>query len=189
MAKVDKDKASALHRAAMTMSLGANKNSIRVLYGRNVAENLDFQVECKKRLKKGFRGWSKRPENRRAFSAVIDIAVNYFGFDPLRHEDSFRKINFNRIMNVLNSLGYYRCAPEFNKIIEVLSSLKEIEGVDTCENCKRPFIVPSGSDTFCPRCRLASSNSAVLRYSSEELNYNSKPVRINREEEYEEEDT
>ena len=52
MAKVDKDKASALHRAAMTMSLGANKNSIRVLYGRNVAENLDFQVDVKKGSRK-----------------------------------------------------------------------------------------------------------------------------------------
>ncbi len=79
MAKVDQTKANALLRAARTMSLGANKNTIRILYGNHVAENIDFEHGAKTKLKKGIRGWSKRTDNRRAFSAVIDVAVNYFG--------------------------------------------------------------------------------------------------------------
>ncbi|VCY58878.1 hypothetical protein BANRA_04967 [Escherichia coli] len=51
MAKVDQTKANALLRAARTMSLGANKNTIRILYGNHVAENIDFE-RCKTKLKK-----------------------------------------------------------------------------------------------------------------------------------------
>jgi hypothetical protein len=104
MAKVDQTKANALLRAARTMSLGANKNTIRILYGNHVAENIDFE-RCKNKTQKGIRGWSKRTDNRRAFSAVIDVAVNYFGFDPINPEASFRQIDFNRIMSVLHNLG------------------------------------------------------------------------------------
>ena len=59
---------------------------------------------------KGIRGWSRRADNRRAFSAVIDVAVNYFGFDPIHPESIFRNIDFNRIMSVLHNLGYFVCA-------------------------------------------------------------------------------
>lgn len=171
MAKVDQTRATALLNAARTMELGANKNTIRILYGSNVAEDIEFNAAAKTKLKKGIRGWSKRPDNRRAFSAVIDIAVNYFGFDPLHPESSFRRIDFNRIMTVLHNLGYFVCAPEVNKIIEILTSLKDIEELDTCVKCKRPYIVPATNDTHCPRCRLTSTSSAALRYSSEELDY------------------
>ena len=155
MAKVDQTKANALLRAARTMSLGANKNTIRILYGNHVAENIDFEPGAKTKLKKGIRGWSKRTDNRRAFSAVIDVAVNYFGFDP--------------IMSVLHNLGYFVCAPEVNKIIEILTSMKEIEELGACEKCKRPYIVPVTNDAHCPRCRLSSTASAIERYSQEEL--------------------
>ncbi|EHS5436208.1 hypothetical protein KV811_004611, partial [Salmonella enterica subsp. enterica serovar Mbandaka] len=47
MAKVDQTKANALLRAARTMSLGANKNTIRILYGNHVAENIDFEPGTK----------------------------------------------------------------------------------------------------------------------------------------------
>ncbi|MCU6822505.1 hypothetical protein ABHB83_23800, partial [Escherichia coli] len=86
MAKVDQTKASRLLSATKTMSLGANKNSIRILYGNHVAENIDFRSEPQQHVKKGIRGWSRRADNRRAFSAVIDVAVNYFGFDPIHPE-------------------------------------------------------------------------------------------------------
>ncbi|SAM58757.1 Uncharacterised protein [Enterobacter kobei] len=161
MAKVDQTKANALLRAARTMSLGANKNTIRILYG--------FEPGAKTKLKKGIRGWSKRTDNRRAFSAVIDVAVNYFGFDPINPEASFRQIDFNRIMSVLHNLGYFVCAPEVNKIIEILTSMKEIEELGACEKCKRPYIVPVTNDAHCPRCRLSSTASAIERYSQEEL--------------------
>lgn len=124
---------------------------------------------CKTKLKKGIRGWSKRTDNRRAFSAVIDVAVNYFGFDPINPEASFRQIDFNRIMSVLHNLGYFVCAPEVNKIIEILTSMKEIEELGACEKCKRPYIVPVTNDAHCPRCRLSSTASAIERYSQEEL--------------------
>lgn len=52
MAKVDQTKANALLRAARTMSLGANKNTIRILYGNHVAENIDFEPGAKTKLKK-----------------------------------------------------------------------------------------------------------------------------------------
>ncbi len=52
MAKVDQTKANALLRAARTMSLGANKNTIRILYGNHVAENIDFEPGTKTKLKK-----------------------------------------------------------------------------------------------------------------------------------------
>ncbi|WP_247190559.1 hypothetical protein [Escherichia coli] len=110
MAKVDQTKASRLLSATKTMSLGANKNSIRILYGNHVAENIDFRSEPQQHVKKGIRGWSRRVDNRRAFSAVIDVAVNYFGFDPIHPESSFRNIDFNRIMSVLHNLGYFVCA-------------------------------------------------------------------------------
>ena len=169
MAKVDQTKASALLKAARTMSLGANKNTIRILYGSHVAENIDFEPGAKTKLKKGIRGWSKRTDNRRAFSAVIDVAVNYFGFDPINPEASFRHIDFNRIMSVLHNLGYFVCAPEVNKIIEILTSMKEIEELASCENCRRPYIVPLTNDAHCPRCRLSSTASAIERYAREEL--------------------
>ena len=169
MAKVDQTKANALLRAARTMSLGANKNTIRILYGNHVAENIDFEPGAKTKLKKGIRGWSKRTDNRRAFSAVIDVAVNYFGFDPINPEASFRQIDFNRIMSVLHNLGYFVCAPEVNKIIDILTSMKEIEELGACEKCKRPYIVPVTNDAHCPRCRLSSTASAIERYSQEEL--------------------
>ncbi|MGV7963826.1 hypothetical protein QPK13_23010 [Photorhabdus tasmaniensis] len=169
MAKVDQNRANELLRAARTMSIGGNKNTIRILYGNQVAENIDFAPDSKTKLKKGIRGWSKRNDNRRAFSAVIDVAVNYFGFDPINPEASFRKIDFNRIMSVLHNLGYFVCAPEVNKIIEILTSMKEIEDLDTCVKCKRPYIVPSTNDAHCPRCRLSSTASAIERYSKEEL--------------------
>ncbi|MDJ4780957.1 hypothetical protein LEA41_23035, partial [Salmonella enterica] len=108
-------------------------------------------------------------DNRRAFSAVIDVAVNYFGFDPINPEASFRQIDFNRIMSVLHNLGYFVCAPEVNKIIEILTSMKEIEELGACEKCKRPYIVPVTNDAHCPRCRLSSTASAIERYSQEEL--------------------
>ena len=71
MAKVDQTKANALLRAARTMSLGANKNTIRILYGNHVAENIDFEHGAKTKLKKGIRGWSKRTDNRRAFLLLL----------------------------------------------------------------------------------------------------------------------
>ena len=83
MAKVDQTKANMLLSATKTLSLGANTNSIRILYGSHVAENIDFRSEPQQNVKKGIRGWSRRSDNRRAFSAVIDVAVNYFGFDPI----------------------------------------------------------------------------------------------------------
>ncbi|HHH8009699.1 TPA: hypothetical protein ACP2QR_005150, partial [Escherichia coli] len=101
-----------------------------------------FRSEPQQNVKKGIRGWSRRSDNRRAFSAVIDVAVNYFGFDPIHPESSFRNIDFNRIMSVLHNLGYFVCAPEVNKIIEILTSMKEIEELETCAKCKRPYIVP-----------------------------------------------
>lgn len=52
MAKVDQTKANALLRAARTMSLGANKNTIRILYGNHVAENIDFEPGAKQNSKK-----------------------------------------------------------------------------------------------------------------------------------------
>ncbi len=52
MAKVDQTKANALLRAARTMSLGANKNTIRILYGNHVAENIDFELVQKQNSKK-----------------------------------------------------------------------------------------------------------------------------------------
>ena len=110
MAKVDQTKANMLLSATKTMSLGANKNSIRILYGNHVAENIDFRSEPQQHVKKGIRGWSRRADNRRAFSAIIDVAVNYFGFDPIHPESSFRNIDFNRIMSVLHNLGYFVCA-------------------------------------------------------------------------------
>ncbi|MDY9295196.1 hypothetical protein U0B03_23695, partial [Escherichia coli] len=76
----------------------------------HVAENIDFRSEPQQHVKKGIRGWSRRADNRRAFSAVIDVAVNYFGFDPIHPESSFRNIDFNRIMSVLHNLGYFVCA-------------------------------------------------------------------------------
>jgi hypothetical protein len=95
--------------------------------------------------------------------------INYFGFDPIHPESSFRNIDFNRIMSVLHNLGYFVCAPEVNKIIEILTSMKEIEELETCAKCKRPYIVPYTNDTHCPRCRLSSTVSAIARYSQEEL--------------------
>ncbi len=56
MAKVDQTKANALLRAARTMSLGANKNTIRILYGNHVAENIDFELGAKTKLKKRYPG-------------------------------------------------------------------------------------------------------------------------------------
>ncbi|ENT4837976.1 hypothetical protein NMD51_23740 (plasmid) [Escherichia coli] len=56
MAKVDQTKASRLLSATKTMSLGANKNSIRILYGNHVAENIDFRSEPQQHLKKAFVG-------------------------------------------------------------------------------------------------------------------------------------
>lgn len=52
MAKVDQTKANALLRAARTMSLGANKNTIRILYGNHVAENIDFELGAKQNSKR-----------------------------------------------------------------------------------------------------------------------------------------
>ena len=51
MAKVDQTKASRLLSATKTMSLGANKNSIRILYGNHVAENIDFRSEPQQNVK------------------------------------------------------------------------------------------------------------------------------------------
>lgn len=56
MAKVDQTKANMLLSATKTMSLGANKNSIRILYGNHVAENIDFRSEPQQNVKKGFVG-------------------------------------------------------------------------------------------------------------------------------------
>lgn len=56
MAKVDQTKASRLLSATKTMSLGANKNSIRILYGNHVAENIDFRSNLNNTLKKAFVG-------------------------------------------------------------------------------------------------------------------------------------
>ena len=59
--------------------------------------------------------------------------------------------------------------PEVNKIIEILTSMKEIEELETCAKCKCPYIVPYTNDTHCPRCRLSLTASAIVRYSQEEL--------------------
>lgn len=56
MAKVDQTKANALLRAARTMSLGANKNTIRILYGNHVAENIDFELLVQKQNSKKVSG-------------------------------------------------------------------------------------------------------------------------------------
>lgn len=56
MAKVDQTKANMLLSATKTMSLGANKNSIRILYGSHVAENIDFRSEPQQNVKKVFEG-------------------------------------------------------------------------------------------------------------------------------------
>ncbi|EPE2764163.1 hypothetical protein ACSHIY_004649 [Escherichia coli] len=56
MAKVDQTKASRLLSATKTMSLGANKNSIRILYGNHVAENIDSGPNLNNTLKKAFVG-------------------------------------------------------------------------------------------------------------------------------------
>ncbi|MFP1529466.1 hypothetical protein ACLB1R_35515 [Escherichia coli] len=58
----------------------------------HVAENIDLRPGAKTKLKKGIRGWSKRTDNRRAFSAVIHVAVNYFGLNPINPEAGFGKL-------------------------------------------------------------------------------------------------
>ena len=171
MAKVDFNKATTMLNATRTMEMGANKSTIRILYGSNVAEGIEFNDACKTILKKGVRTWCKSSYNRRVFSAVIDISVNYFGFDPLHPQMSFRHIDFNRVLSVMGALGYYIRAPELNKLIETLCSLNDIEGLGRCEQCERPYIVSSTNDSHCSRCRLTTISSALSRYTSEELEY------------------
>ncbi|MCG0456710.1 hypothetical protein L6R44_11385 [Enterobacter cloacae complex sp. ECC445] len=171
MAKVDQLRASSLFKATKTMEMGANKSTIRILYGSNVAEGIEFKNENRVVVKKGVRTWCKSYYNRRVFSAVIDISVNYFGFDPLHPQVSFRNIDFNRIMGVIEALGYSTRMPELNKLVEALCSLSDIEGLGQCEQCERPYIVSSTNDSHCSRCRLTTVASALSRYSTDELEY------------------
>ncbi|MDC9131408.1 hypothetical protein PSK36_24030 [Escherichia coli] len=52
MAKVDQTKASRLLSATKRCHLVQIKNSIRILYGNHVAENIDFRSEPQQHVKK-----------------------------------------------------------------------------------------------------------------------------------------
>lgn len=171
MAKYTSDKAARLFYAAKTRSLGATKNTIRILHGGIIVEDLEYRDDSLVKIKKGYRSWIRKSENRAVTNAALDISVNYFGFNPLNPEVSLRNIDFNKVILVLVNLGYGNCVPELNKLVEVMISLKEMEELDTCASCKRPYIVPVTNDTHCPRCRSLTMNSAITRYSKETINY------------------
>ncbi|KAA1186436.1 hypothetical protein [Photorhabdus heterorhabditis] len=167
--KYTTDKATALLRASETREQGASKHTIRILHGRNIAEELEY--ENVRTTKRGIRSWLKKPEHKRVTTIIVDVAINYYGFDPLNSEVSIRKMDFNSFMQLLSAIGYDTYMIHLNKIVEVLIDLKDIDDLDSCIKCNRPYVVPLSNDTHCPRCRAASYNSALLRYSSSELDY------------------
>ena len=65
------------------ISIGANKNSFGMLYRNNVDEKNDLRPESQQNINKEIGVWSRHTHNGRAFSAVIEAAIKYFGFNPI----------------------------------------------------------------------------------------------------------
>ena len=53
--KFNEDKANQLLRASLTQSQGASRNTNRILYGKNIANELEYERE--KGGKRGVRNW------------------------------------------------------------------------------------------------------------------------------------
>lgn len=167
--KFNEVKANQLLRASLTQSQGASRNTNRILYGKNIANELEYDRE--KGGKRGVRNWLKKGDNRLTATIIVDIAINYFDFDPVNAEASLQNLDFNRFIAMLNHLGYDFSKFQVNKIVELLIDLKNLD-LDYCTRCERPFI-PHLALECCPRCMISSFNSAVLRYSEGDLEYNS----------------
>lgn len=167
--KFNEDKANQLLRASLTQSQGASRNTNRILYGKNIANELEYERE--KGGKRGVRNWLKKGDNRLTATIIVDIAINYFDFDPVNAETSLQNLDFNKFVAMLNHLGYDSYKFQVNKIVELLIDLKNLD-LDYCTRCERPFI-PHLALECCPRCMISSFNSAVSRYSESELEYKS----------------
>lgn len=167
--KFNEDKANQLLRASLTQSQGASRNTNRILYGKNIANELEYERE--KGGKRGVLNWLKKGDNRLTATIIFDIAINYFDFDPLNAEASLQNLDFNKFVAMLNHLGYDSYKSQVNKIVELLIDLKNLD-LDYCTRCEHPFI-PHLALECCPRCMISSFNSAVSRYSESELEYKS----------------
>ncbi|MGV0087341.1 hypothetical protein EEAAV_26245 (plasmid) [Rahnella aceris] len=161
--------ATSMQKAALMIGRGANKRTVSTLLGRNIADAMEYNDI--RTTKKGLRSWLRGKDGIHAANLIVDIAINYYNFDPLQPKISFLKMDFTHFVTLLNMAGYEDHTVNVNKAVEVLDDLMTIDDKDTCIACERPYIIPPTFDPKCPRCRMSSNRAALERYSASSLDY------------------
>lgn len=151
--------------AIKLLEYDANKYTIAHLYGRKVADRLEYSKTSSSR--RGVGSWLGDKSAMLLSNVVVNHAIHIFGYDPKRPDESTKEMDFNALVDLLIQTGY---SPEIyplkiNKIVDVLNGMSEADYKDFCLVCNKPYIhSPSGFDS-CPTCSAKKCKVAIMRYS------------------------
>lgn len=151
--------------ALRLLDYDANKYTIAHLYGRKVADSLEYPKSANSR--RGVGSWLGDKQAMLLSNVVVNHAIHIFGYDPQKPDESTKNMDFNALVDLLIQTGY---SPEYyplkiNKIVDVLNGMSEADYKDFCLVCKKPFIHSPSCVDSCPTCSAKKCKVSILRYS------------------------
>ncbi|CAM4336093.1 MULTISPECIES: hypothetical protein [Enterobacterales] len=174
---IKKNEVSYLNQIASAYKLvefDANKYTIAHLYGRKIADRLEYSRTASSR--RGVGSWLGDKYAMLLSNVVVNHAIHIFGYDPQRPDESTKEMDFNALIDLLIDTGY---SPDIyplkiNKIVDVLNGMSEADYKDFCLVCNKPYIhSPSGFDS-CPTCSAKKCKVAIMRYSQSVVPFDEK---------------
>ena len=121
---------NSLASAIKLIEFDANKYTITHLYGRKVADSLEYSKGINTR--KGVGKWLGEKSAMLLSNVVVNNAIHIFGYHPQNPTESTREMDFNALVDLLINTGY---TPEYyplkvNRIVEVLNGMSEADYKD-----------------------------------------------------------
>ena len=154
-----------LAKAIRLLEYDANKYTITHLYGRKVADRLEYRKGVNTRS--GVGSWLGEKSAMLLSNVVVNNAIHIFGYEPQNPTESTKEMDFNALVDLLIQTGY---SPEYyplqvNRIVQVLNGMSEADYKDYCLVCKKPFIHAPDKYDSCPTCSAKKCKVAIMRYS------------------------
>ncbi|ARV43022.1 hypothetical protein ELI64_25945 [Klebsiella pneumoniae] len=154
-----------LAKAIRLLEYDANKYTITHLYGRKVADRLEYRKGVNTRS--GVGSWLGEKSAMLLSNVVVNNAIHIFGYEPQNPTESTKEMDFNALVDLLIQTGY---SPEYyplqvNRIVQVLNGMSEADYKDYCLVCKKPFIHAPDKYDSCPTCSAKKCKVSIMRYS------------------------
>ncbi|MDR8356645.1 hypothetical protein FPK59_22835, partial [Acinetobacter baumannii] len=105
----------------------ANKYTITHLYGRKVADRLEYRKGVNTRS--GVGSLLGEKSAMLLSNVVVNNAIHIFGYEPQNPTESTKEMDFNALVDLLIQTGY---SPEYyplqvNRIVQVLNGMSEAD--------------------------------------------------------------